>query len=222
MSEGMIYGFLIAGILMLGIGYRLRNFEWKGKTPGWVPGMFTIGLVLVVMTLFRGWVIDVFRIPTASMVPAVAEGEFVGVRRYQKTPNSGDVIYFHPPQDNAMWLKRVVGVAGDRVEMRAGELFINGESTRVKGAAPVSSGQSVEYIEKVGDSRFVARYATPGSETDGAMYKQDIDTRVPEGYVYVLGDNRNTSFDSREFGPVKLDRIKGMAMLPKDSVSEND
>jgi signal peptidase I len=99
------------------------------------------------------------------------------------SPHRGDVIVFHPPNrpGSDPFIKRVVAVGGDTIEVRDGYLYVNGVR------------QAEDYIKEhpiVGD------------------YERTV---VPEGYVWAMGDNRNNSGDSRVFGPVSLDAIMGEA-----------
>lgn len=101
-------------------------------------------------------------------------------------PERGDIVVFHPPVDSDRpYIKRVIGLAGDRVSVERGGVWINGErlpEPYLEGVATDCAGRHCEVV-------------------------------VPPGAVFVLGDNRRNSSDSRVFGPVSLDAIVGKAWL---------
>ena len=122
------------------------------------------------------------------------EGEWVVYPFH--APERGDIVVFHPPDatDDKPYIKRVIGLPGDEVAFEDGYVTINGE-------------------------RLTEPYLTgPITECDRARHCR---VRVPEGTVYVLGDNRDNSADSRVFGPVDVDRIIGKAWFanwPLDAI----
>ena len=123
------------------------------------------------------------RVDGASMEPTLQSGEFVIVNKLAYTfgdPSIGDVIVFHLPRDpDQEYIKRVIGLPGDRVEIKDGEVFVNGEIL------------SEEYIA-----------ASP-------VYENAWD--VPSDSLFVLGDNRNNSSDSHNWGPVAMEFVIGKA-----------
>lgn len=142
------------------------------------------------MFMFRSAVADWNHIPSGSMEPALQIGDRVAVdhRAYawrvpftrihlveRSSPAAGEVITFASPVDGGRWIKRVVAVAGDRVEGRSGWLWVNGRAMGSAGRLPFGP----------------------------------LD--VPPGHVFVMGDNRDHSLDSRYWGPLSVDRIYGRA-----------
>ena len=123
------------------------------------------------------------RVDGASMQPTLQSGEFVIVNKLAYMfgePATGDVIVFHFPRDpDQEYIKRVIGLPGDRIEIKGGEVFLNGQ--------PLSE----EYIA-----------ASP-------VYESVWD--VPSDSLFVLGDNRNNSSDSHNWGPVPMDFVIGKA-----------
>jgi signal peptidase I len=102
------------------------------------------------------------------------------------SPRRGDVLVLNPPQYSAEpFIKRVIGVAGDHITVKEGFVFING----AKLAEPYVVGPITSCMSDLYCADFV----------------------VPDGYIYVMGDNREQSFDSRAFGPVPLDNVIGKA-----------
>jgi signal peptidase I len=123
------------------------------------------------------------RVDGASMEPTLQSGEFVIVNKLAYTfgdPATGDVIVFHFPRDpDQEYIKRVIGLPGDRVEIRDGEVFVNDQAL------------SEDYIA-----------ASP-------VYENVWD--VPSDSLFVLGDNRNNSSDSHNWGPVPMEFVIGKA-----------
>lgn len=128
-------------------------------------------------------VAEPFRIPSASMAPTIQAGDHVIVdkRAYRDAvPERGELAVFHAPGAGEVTLKRVIGIPGDRVAIEDGVLMVNGRRQREPYADPASI-----------DSEFF------GPVT------------VRPGTVFVLGDNRADSVDSRDFGAVPTDRLIG-------------
>jgi signal peptidase I len=152
---------------------------------------FLIILVVSFVLVFgfvRPFVVEAFWIPSASMVPTLKYGDRVLVNKfiYRFTePERGDVIVFKSVQgDDQDLIKRVVGVPGDEITVRGGRLFVNGEP------------QQEPYVNK--------KYP------DRSFYAP---TTVPKDHVFMMGDNRANSQDSRVFGPVPKENIEGEAFL---------
>ncbi|MFZ5827972.1 MAG: signal peptidase I [Bacillota bacterium] len=146
----------------------------------------TIILALVVALVIRTFVVEVYRVDGSSMENTLHTEERVLVNKFLfrwgiREPEHGDIIVFqYPRQPDRDFIKRVVAVAGDTVELREGKVYVNGI-----------------LFPEVPTVR---------------MTDQDFPPRVvPEGAVWVLGDNRNNSEDSRYFGQVPLRNIRGLA-----------
>jgi signal peptidase I len=129
-------------------------------------------------------VAEPFRIPSESMVPTLRPGDQVLVNKLgSASPGRGDLIAFHAPRTGEILLKRVVAVGGDTVGLEDGVLVVDGRRIREPYADPKA-------IDSV--------YFGP--------------VKVRPATVFVLGDNRANSEDSREFGAVPTDRIIGRAV----------
>jgi signal peptidase I len=146
----------------------------------------TVLAALVIALLVRGFVIEPFIVDGPSMEPTLWTGErlFVSKLTFRLgTPKRGDVVMFkYPLNPNKDYVKRVVAVGGDTVEMRLGRVYVNGQQVQEP------------YIHFAG------------------LYSMNALT-VPEGTIFVMGDNRVNSEDSRDFGPVKLSLVRGKAVF---------
>ena len=169
---------------------RERRRDASKKGGGGVLEFLVILVVsfVLVFGFVRPFVVEAFWIPSASMVPTLKYGDRVLVNKfiYRFTePERGDVVVFKSVQDDQQDLiKRVVGVPGDKISVRGGRLFVNDEPQREP------------YVNKKLPDR---SFAAP--------------TTVPGNHVFVMGDNRANSQDSRVFGPVPKENIEGEAFL---------
>ena len=142
----------------------------------------------LVFGFVRPFVMEAFWIPSGSMIPTLEIGDRVLVNKfiYRFTdPKRGDIIVFKSVDDpNEDLIKRVVGLPGDKIAVRRGKLFLNGKPQK----EPYTN-------KKLPDRSFFAQ------------------TTVPKGHVFVMGDNRGNSADSRVFGPLPEKNIEGEAFL---------
>lgn len=189
---------------------------------------FCIGAVIIV----RSFIFEPFKIPTSSMVPTLQIGDHIFVSKYNyglslpftrflflqwSGPERGDVIVFLFPKDESVhYIKRVLGVPGDKIQFRGKEILVNGEvvpKEKVEDAAElerVSDGsEDVEvYRETIGGTDHYVRYSTKKHHQLLRIEQEEV---VPEGHYYVVGDNRDESYDSRSWGLVPRNYIKGKA-----------
>jgi signal peptidase I len=171
-----------------------------------------------------------FNIPSGSMIPTLLVGDYLFVSKFSygysrhsmpfspnlfsgrifgSLPNRGDVAVFKLPRDGATdYIKRIIGLPGDRIQVRAGVLYINGEVVprellgpyTVDGDGPRMTVR--RYLETLPPSVGAAAVAHQILEsTDDGRYDNTIEFRVPDGHVFAMGDNRDNSLDSREMGP---------------------
>ncbi|MDP8949211.1 MAG: signal peptidase I [Actinomycetota bacterium] len=160
------------------------------KRGGGVLEFLVILLVsfALVFGFVRPFVVEAFYIPSESMIPTLRVGDRVLVNKfiYRFTePQRGDIVVFESVEGGGEDLiKRVVGVPGDEISVRRGKLVVNDEPQR----EPYVNG-------RFPDRSFAAT------------------TTVPKGHVFVMGDNRANSRDSRFFGPVPKEKIEGEAFL---------
>ena len=173
--------------------------------------------VLVAVTVRATWV-EAFKIPAGSMIPTLQVGDHILVDKTDKHPRRGDVsVFIYPREPDKDFIKRVVAVGGDTVEVRDNQLFVNDKPVpRVHVDAPCS------YQDVADEGRWETRQCEAWDETlDGRTYRVIFDrdgalhssrrVTVPADSYYVLGDNRDNSNDSRFWGYVPQKLIKGVA-----------
>lgn len=168
----------------------------KNELLEWVKAI-AVAVVLVVVVrwlLFAPFIVD-----GPSMEPNFWTGERLIVNKVLynfREPERGEVVVFHVPQENRDLIKRVIGVAGDTVEYKGDDLFVNGEKI------------DEPYLKEALDQ----------SHAEGKLYNDRdypnemlTETKVPEGHIFVLGDHRNNSTDSRALGFIPLEDVIGRA-----------
>jgi signal peptidase I len=195
----------------------------------------TVGLALAIALALRIVLFQPFTIPSSSMEPGLVTGDYIVVsklaygwsraslplnpplfkgRLLERTARRGDVVVFRLPRDPSQtWIKRVIGLPGDRVRVQGGRVFVNGQAIpqtpmRVTRDHDAPDRPVLAIGERTPDGR---RYVTydggpdqPGDDTDVYV--------VPEGRYFVMGDNRDNSLDSR------WPRELGVGLLPAENL----
>ena len=179
--------------------------------------------VLLLVLVLRSFLVEPYQIPSESMVPTLAVGDFILVNKYAYgirlpvlgtklfdvgEPQRGDVMVFIPPHEPRYFIKRVIGVPGDHVRYQDKMLTINGERialTYVDQVAGDGRGGYQIYDEQLGTHthriyRYPARVERPQEWT------------VPEGHYFMMGDNRDRSDDSRRWGFAAESNVVGKAV----------
>jgi signal peptidase I len=164
----------------------------------------------------RGHVFEAFYVPSSSMAPTILDGDRILANKValaSSMPERGDVVIFRVPNRRGQnWIKRVIGLPGDRVAVRGGEVFVNGkklERDRVPDSHLAALGRQVRgevYTENLAGRRYLIQMG--GGEKKAADFAEK---KVPEGCYFLLGDNRDNSLDSREFGFVARGDVVGGA-----------
>lgn len=170
--------------------YKSRRSRRAAKQRGGVLELVVIAAVAfaLVFGIVRPFIVEAFVIPSESMVPTLMVGDRVLANKfiYDFTdPEKGDVAVFESVEvEGQDLIKRVVGTPGDTVEVREGKLYVNGEP------------QNEPYIKE-----------------GGGISPPQQEFTVPEDSVFVMGDNRSNSRDSRFFGPVPEENLEGEAFV---------
>jgi signal peptidase I len=183
-------------------------------------------LVVVIATFVVTFIAQPFRIPSESMDPTLKVGDFLLMDKQSFAPRGaldfvlppapvkrGDVVVFHYPLDPAVpFVKRVVGVPGDRLRLKGGRLFVNERAVEEPyaffgAAAPDSFRDDFPTLHSLDSAVDPGWWSTLRRDVrDGELY-------VPEGRYFVMGDNRNDSTDSRYWGFVRRDALVGRPMV---------
>lgn len=211
-----------------------RKLAHKGKGPIKLPVIIDYARsffpVLLIVFLLRSFLFEPFRIPSGSLEPTLLMGDFILVNKFDygvrlpiyhkevvenHKPQRGDVMVFRwPPNPSYDFIKRVIGLPGDKISYIDKELFINGQKipqTFLQNSlAQDELGRSREAVEKQEDLLGVRHKIF----IDSAKFSRDFhDIVVPEGMYFVMGDNRDDSADSRFWGFVPETNIVGKAVL---------
>jgi signal peptidase I len=197
---------------MTGPGVQEKGSK-KGKVREYAEAF---GVALLIALVVRTLLLQAFKIPSGSMENTLLVGDHIFVNKfiygyhvpYTKgrilafsTPKRGDIVVFVFPEDPSKdFIKRVIGTPGDVVEIRNKTVYVNG--------APLAE----EYT----------RYAD-GRNVDGFLRSRDNmpPVRVPPGKLFMMGDNRDRSYDSRFWGFVDMDAVIGKAMFIYFSIDWN-
>ena len=226
---------------------RVHSSSRERKSGGFGETLKTIIYAVLIALVIRTVALEPFNIPSRSMVPTLLVGDYLFVSKYSygysrysfpfgivplsgrvlaSEPKRGDVAVFKLPSDNSTdYIKRVIGLPGDRIQMIEGVLQINGEA--------VKREQISDYVDIGGNGReFRARrfletlpngvsYETLDSQDNG-MYDNTGVYTVPENHFFMMGDNRDNSTDSRSqfVGYVPFDNFVGRAEVLFFSIRE--
>jgi signal peptidase I len=214
------------------------------KQPWWVEYSVSFFPVILIVFLLRSFLVEPFKIPSSSMVPTLLVGDFILVNKFTygirlpvvnrkvvplNDPRRGDVMVFRYPEDPSLdYIKRVIGVPGDRVEYRNKRLTINGQ--------PVPLRQMDDYLSKE-RMQFSRRYVETINGVEHEILIDDdtptfmapsrafphagncnynmngLACTVPPGHYFMMGDNRDNSSDSRVWGFVPDENIVGKAFF---------
>jgi signal peptidase I len=212
--------------------------EKSGAVSEFVEIIKTVVYALLIALVLRVLFFQPFTIPSASMEPNLYEGDYIIVSKYSygysrhsipfspplfegrimsRAPERGDVVVFKLPRDgHTDYVKRLIGMPGDRIQMKAGLLYINGVQVPRQAMPP----QKESYGD--GASRLVMRYQetlpngrkilTNDFGTDSDLDDTDVFV-VPEGHYFMMGDNRDNSSDSR-VDPA----LSGVGMVPAENL----
>ncbi len=200
---------------------------------------------VLVALLIRAFVIEAFKIPSGSMIPTLSVGDHIFVNKFAyglripftkiKAVKSGEVkrgdvvVFIYPVDESKDFIKRVVGLPGDRIRMEGEEVWVNGERLpRLPLEVSERPGDKRRLTVRDGKLRTIP--SSPGwrdfdyfeeslsgkehvVQYEKNIERQTYEVEVPEGHFFVIGDNRDNSADSREWGFVPEENVKGRAMF---------
>ena len=179
--------------------------------------------LLAFVLVLRSFLYEPFQIPSSSMVPTLQVGDYILVNKYRyglrlpvtrtkiwdvSSPQRGDVMVFYPPHANDQYyIKRVIGVPGDRVQYRNKQLSVNGRPIPREWLADVPGARRIQIgLEEPRESRGHL------VQIDHLRPVRDFSVVVRPGHYFMMGDNRDNSSDSRVWGQVPERDIVGEAV----------
>ena len=230
MFEKILFSLVaVTGLVILFYRLMLPKVAQQPQAPwplDWSRSFFP---VLLFVFALRGFVVEPFKIPSGSMLPTLEIGDFILVNKYTygirlpllytkvidiNEPQRGDIVVFRYPKDNrTSYIKRLIGLPGDRVTIKGRGVFINGELVHTLPEPAYTPDQSFAHEQQAqflprGDdfAKFSTLYSAPRFS---ARLNQSL--TVPAGHYFMMGDNRDNSSDSRSWGPVPERNIVGKA-----------
>ncbi len=216
------------------------------KRPMWVEYSGSFFPVIAAVFIIRSFLWEPFRIPSSSMVPTLEVGDMILVSKFSygirlpvinkkiiglSDPQKGDVVVFKFPKDTSLdYIKRVVGVGGDRIEYKNKKLTVNGVEAKYQPESDYLDTESLTYSKQfeedlsgagvkhriLNDDRAPTYVPHPDRFRNRQMCTYNVEgfsCTVPEGYYFMMGDNRDNSLDSRYWGFVPDEYIVGRAFL---------
>lgn len=234
LKEGRIIGpfaFLMWGIVLLatllaaihawylarGTRYDYRPKEYNRWDFYLCLLAISVGGTLWYAISFRDKVMEAFRVPSNSMFPGIHHGDRLIANKlaYQQAqPAVGDIVLFTNPADRRQsYIKRIVALAGDTVEVRGGKLWINDRPLDTQSGGPLdfSDGKHTvrgeSWLETNGGRTYTIFMSDLKSAEDTNLNFGPV--QVPPYHCFVMGDNRSNSTDSRQFGPIPLVGLRG-------------
>jgi signal peptidase I len=226
--QSAIDEFMQGAAQSLGEDQRNSKLEELGREPLVIEYAKSFFPVLLIVLVLRSFLVEPFQIPTGSMIPTLEVGDFILVNKYAygvrlpvigtkiidvDDPERGEVMVFIPPHENKYYIKRVIGLPGDTLRYENKNLYINGELIDKEYVRDISIDTSIGdlpgtlYTETIGGVEHLTQHI------DAAGRRRARTTWViPNGHYFMMGDNRDNSSDSREWGPVSEEDIVGKAI----------
>ncbi|HZF20815.1 MAG TPA: signal peptidase I [Burkholderiales bacterium] len=236
---------LFTGAFALADGvYFSKQRRKDDKEPWWIEYPKSFFPVILIVFLLRSFLVEPFKIPTGSMVPTLLVGDFILVSKFAYgirlplinkkivgigEPHRGDVMVFRFPEDPSIdYIKRVVGVPGDKIVYENKRLSINGVPQPYKQISDYLNRERVHYsaqfeetlggvehaILQEGDASAAIPFTRPFPFRENCNYNAEgVRCTVPPGHYFVMGDNRDNSADSRVWGFVPDENIVGRAFF---------
>ncbi|GAB5498935.1 MAG: signal peptidase I [Pseudohongiellaceae bacterium] len=226
--QSAIDEFMQGAAQSLGEDQRSSKLEELRREPLVIEYAKSFFPVLLIVLVLRSFLVEPFQIPTGSMIPTLEVGDFILVNKYAygvrlpvigtkiidvDDPERGEVMVFIPPHENKYYIKRVIGLPGDTLRYENKNLYINGELIDKEYVRDISIDTSIGdlpgtlYTETIGGVEHLTQHI------DAAGRRRARTTWViPNGHYFMMGDNRDNSSDSREWGPVSEEDIVGKAI----------
>ena len=229
-------------------GKTAKSSQAKPQAGGVLETIKTLLYAGLIALGIRTVAFEPFNIPSGSMIPTLLIGDFVFVSKYSygyshfsfpfspplfsgrvlgSVPHRGDVVVFRNTRNTSEdWIKRVIGLPGDRIQVKEGQLYINGNHVPRDPAGDYESSDengtrvlTKEYIESLpdGPKHHLLKYTDDARNVTGELDANNTDEYlVPSGHLFMMGDNRDNSADSRfmnGLGFVPLENVIGRAQF---------
>jgi len=232
------------GLWLVDRFYARKRRPAEAPTPWWVEYGASFFPIIFIVFALRSFVAEPFKIPSGSMIPTLLVGDFILVNKWTygirlpivnkkiidvNSPQRGEVMVFRYPVDPSQnYIKRIVGLPGDRVEYLNKQLRINGEPVKLTPEAdylhPDRLYYSPQFRENLGGIEhsilieknrpaFIAQALRFPYVENCTYTSAGVTCNVPAGHYFVMGDNRDNSQDSRVWGFVPEEHIVGRAFL---------
>ena len=216
---------VISGVLwVLDFFWLAKKRDPEADNPIYVDWGASFFPILALVFVLRAFVFEPFQIPSRSMVPTLEVGDFIVVSKFSygvrlpilgskiipvDDPKRGDVAVFIPPHDSRYFIKRVVGLPGDRVRIENNQVWVNDEPMNQEFIATIDRKANTTTSlseETTGEVVHQIHTTDPPSKLG-----RSAEYVVPDGHYFMMGDNRDNSLDSRAWGPVPDSNMVGRA-----------
>lgn len=233
---------LFIASLVTGLLWLVDVLLWKpkrkedDKEPAVVEYARSFFPIILIVLVLRSFLFEPFRIPSGSMMPTLLSGDFILVNKYSYgirlpvinkkiidlgIPARGDVVVFRYPADPSTdYIKRVIGLPGDRIEYGDKMLYINGKALEYSQSGMyIGSGSGINYTgtqireESIGKVKHSILVRKEQTDYTYPCMKEGRLFVVPEGHYFVMGDNRDYSNDSRFWCAVPDENLVGKAFM---------
>jgi len=202
--------------LLWRIYIRKKTFHISEKVREWIEVFVVAGILALNI---RTFVIQAYKIPSGSMIPTLQIKDHLFVSRFNywtKLPRRGEIVVFRFPLDHKKdFIKRVIAVEGDTICIKDKQVFVNDipvdEPYKFHSDPNIIPGN----VNVQSSEIFVQAYKTNKAEViaEGSPRDNLRPMLVPEGYIFVMGDNRDSSYDSRFWGFLSRRELKGKALV---------
>ncbi len=216
----------------------------EAREPWWVEYGASFFPVILIVFFLRSFLVEPFKIPSGSMIPTLLVGDFILVNKFTYgirlpvinkkiielgSPQRGDVVVFRYPVDPSLdYIKRIVGLPGDKVAYQNKRLTINGQPVPTKADGDYFDKERLFYtprlVEQFGSTSHTVMMESEAPayvahslqfpQRENCLYNSDgVICEVPPGHYFAMGDNRDNSQDSRVWGFVPDENLVGRAFF---------
>jgi len=235
---------LTGAVRALDLAWLRKGRAESAKQPWWIEYSISFFPVILIVFALRSFLVEPFKIPSGSMIPTLLIGDFILVNKYAfgirvpvlnrklveiGRPQRGDVMVFRYPEDPSLdYIKRVVGLPGDRIEYRGKRLTINGTPVPVRQIDDYLSKERMQFSHRFIETLGAVEHEILVEDDAPAFVPQvrsfpfsgnchynmsGLACTVPPGHYFMMGDNRDNSSDSRVWGFVPDENIVGRAFF---------